>query len=339
MPTVIAIEAKPLGIGNINSEFHHLYLVKTVTDSQGHILSEKVIRGNLEADGSLGTLANADLATSPDRRSVSMYEARHRTVLDLDGRSAEDVWKVMVKHAVNIDRAHLSYSIDIYGNLSGSDRNSNSVVASVLHSVGIDWAQNFPIGISPGEAPLYGQLGAMKVNDSLSGTERKDKIYGGVGSDSLYGLGQNDYLSGESGNDRLWGGSGNDQLVGGSGDDRLYGGYGQDILRGDAGKDAFVFTTAVRNTTSFDTIRYYSVADDTIWLDNAVFTALGRAGHLSVSAFWTGTMAHDVTDRIIYNSGNGSLYYDPDGTGAANQVTIAKMTAGLKMSYAEFLVI
>jgi hypothetical protein len=71
---------------------------------------------------------------------------------------------------VNIDAARLPYSFDIYQELPGGDLNSNSVVASVLHTVGIDWPVTYPIGIRPGEAPLYGQLPYMKVNDILYGT-------------------------------------------------------------------------------------------------------------------------------------------------------------------------
>jgi len=210
MPTVIAIEAKPLGIGSINSEFHHLYLVKTVTDGRGRVLSEKVIRGGLEPDGSLGTLANADLASSPDRRGPDTLQERHRTLLDLGDRNAEDVWKVMVEHAVNIDAAHLAYSLDVYRRLPGGDLNSNSVVASVLHSVGIDWSQYCPKGIRTGEAPLYGQLQFMTVNDVLHGTAHADTVFGGVGNDTLYGGADNDRLVGDHGNDRLYGASGRD---------------------------------------------------------------------------------------------------------------------------------
>ncbi|HEU6441277.1 MAG TPA: calcium-binding protein [Microvirga sp.] len=321
MPTVIAIEAKPLGVGDINSEFHHLYLVKTVTDSQGRVLSERVIRGSFESDGSLGTLANVDLASSPDRRGPDTLQERHRTLLDLGGRNAEDVWKVMVKHAGNIDAAHLPYSFDVYRRLPGSDLNSNSVVASVLNSVGIDWSQSYPKGIRAGEAPLYGQLQFMTVNDVLYGTARGDTIFGGVG------------------NDRLYGASGSDHLAGGSGDDRLHGGNGRDTLRGNAGQDAFVFDTRPNSVTNLDTLPDFSVADDTIWLDTSVFTSLGAVGPLKSSMFWTGAAAHDATDRIVYDSARGLLYYDPDGAGGAGKVSLAKLSTGLKMTSADFLIV
>jgi len=339
MPTVIAIEAKPLGVGDINSEFHHLYLVKTVTDSLGRVLSEKVIRGSVEPDGSLGTLANVDLASSPDRRGSDTPQERHRTILDLGARKAEDVWAVMVKHAVNIDAAHLPYSFDVYRQFPGGDLNSNSVVSSVLHSVGINWATHYPVGIRPGEVPLYGQLQHMKVNDVLYGTARRDIIFGGVGNDAIYGGAENDRLAGESGNDRLHGGGGNDNMTGGTGDDRLYGGDGRDTLRGNSGRDAFVFNTRPNGLTNLDTLSDFSVADDTIWLDNNVFASLGQAGPLRPSMFWAGTAAHDATDRVVYDSGQGVLYYDPDGTGAASKVAVTKLSTGLKMTYADILIV
>ena len=89
MPTVIAIEAKPVEFEGIDSGFLHLYLVKTVTDEQGRVISEKVIRGTAGSNGDLETLADANLATSPDRRGSDTPEERHRKVLDLGTRDAE----------------------------------------------------------------------------------------------------------------------------------------------------------------------------------------------------------------------------------------------------------
>ena len=183
MPTVIAIEAKPVEFEGVNSGFLHLYLVKTVTDEQGRVVSEKVIRGNEPGSGGdLETLADANLATSPDRRGSDTPEERHREVLDLGTRDANDVWQIMVQHANNIEKADLDYSVDIFEEVSGGDVNSNSVVASVLHSVGLNLSTSFPDGVSRSDAPLYGQLQYMYVDDTLSGTENSDRIMGGVGN-------------------------------------------------------------------------------------------------------------------------------------------------------------
>ncbi|MBB4039959.1 hypothetical protein GGR34_001606 [Microvirga flocculans] len=339
MPTVIAIEAKPVDLEGVISGFLHLYLVKTVTDSHGHVLSEKVIRGSLESDGRLGTIANVDLAFSPDRRGSDTPAERHRTVLDIGTRNAGDVWKVMVQHAVDIDRAELRYSFDIFRQLPGYDLNSNSVVASLLHTVGLDWATSLPVGVSRSEVPLYGQLQDMRVNDTLSGTANKDRILGGVGSDQIKAGQSNDIIWGETGNDRLYGNSGNDTISGGIGNDRLYGSYGKDVLSGGSGQDVFVFHTSPHGTRDADTIRDFSVRDDTIWLENKIFSALGAAGALKSSAFWTGDEAHDATDRIIYDRADGVLYYDRDGTGAADQIAVAKLAEGLRLTSADFRIV
>ncbi len=338
MPTVIAIEAKPVEFEGIDSGFLHLYLVKTQTDARGRVISEKVIRGSLEDNGDLGTIAGSDLAFSPDRRGSDPPEERHRNELDLGGRNANDVWKVMVQHAANIDRADLRYSADIFQELPGRDLNSNSVIASVLHSAGLDWRQSLPEGINRSKAPLYGQLEHMRVDDSLSGAANRDRIYGGVGNDLIKGAQQNDTLSGESGNDRIYGSSGNDNLHGGAGNDRLYGGWGADLFRGGSGQDAFVFYSRPTDT-NIDTIRDFSPKNDTVWLDNTVFSTLGSAGRLKSTAFWTGDQAHDATDRVIYDRSDGVLYYDQDGTGAVGQVAFAKISTGLRMTYADFQVI
>lgn len=339
MPTVIAIEAKPLEFEDINSGFFHLYLVKTETDAGGRIVSEKVIRGSLEGIDDLGTIAGADLASSPDRRGTDTPEDRHSTLLDLGSRNANDVWKVMVQHAVNIDKADLHYSFDIFREFPGGDLNSNSVIASVLYAGGLDWATSLPVGVSRSEAPLYGQLQYMDVNDTLSGTANSDRIRGGVGNDKINAGQANDTISGEDGNDRLWGSSGNDSLSGGNDDDRLYGGWGNDILRGGSGKDAFVFYKNPNGITNIDTLRDFSVLNDTVWLENNVFTAAGPTGRLKSAAFWTGDAAHDATDRVIYDRGDGVLYYDSDGTGAVEQVAFAKLATGLRMTSADFQIV
>jgi Ca2+-binding RTX toxin-like protein len=339
MPTVIAIEAKLLEARGINAGFHHLYLVKTETDDTGRVLSEKVIRGTLGNGGELETLANADLATSPDARGSDTVVDRHRRELDLGGRDADDVWKVMVKHAQNIDRANLDYSVDIFGRFDGGDINSNSVVASVMFSVGINWSTNYPFGISRSEAPLFGQLAYMNVNDGLYGTARNDTVQGGVGNDNLHAGGGNDLLAGGNGIDRLYGALGDDRVTAGGGDDLLSGGSGADILRGGVGQDAFLFNTLPDGTISLDTIRDFSVANDTIWLDNRIFTEAGPEGRLKSWLFWTGSVAHDATDRIIYDSADGVLYYDPDGTGATTQVAITNISTGLNLTYADFRIV
>ena len=108
------------------------------------------------------------------------------------------------------------------------------------------------------------------------------------------------------------------------GDDTLSGGLGRDTLSGGTGRDVFVFDTKPNAKTNLDRIAGYSVADDTIWLENAVFKALGKkTGALKSSAFHAGEKAHDASDRIVYNPKTGALFYDEDGTGAKAAIEMA----------------
>jgi Ca2+-binding RTX toxin-like protein len=146
----------------------------------------------------------------------------------------------------------------------------------------------------------------------------------------INGNGAANKLSGAAGNDVLRGAGGNDTLIGGSGNDTLDGG---------AGADQFLFNTTPNATTNHDNILAYSVADDTIALDQTIFTGLPTLGTLDASAFYAGTSAHDADDRIIYNSATGNIYYDADGNGSGAQVLFAHVTAGTGLTNADFLIV
>lgn len=57
--------------------------------------------------------------------------------------------------------------------------------------------------------------------------------------------------------------------------------------------------------------------------------------------FAAGTQAADAGDRIIYDAGTGSLFYDADGTGAGAQVRFAVLgtTTHPTVTASDFLVI
>jgi Ca2+-binding RTX toxin-like protein len=126
------------------------------------------------------------------------------------------------------------------------------------------------------------------AGDSYNGIEN---LTGSVHVDSLTGNALANTLNGLGGVDTLAGGLGNDALNGGLGNDNLTGG---------AGFDAFVFNTAI-GAANLDQITDFSVADDTVRLDDAIFTGLAR-GVLSSAAFHIGMAAGAADDRIIYNS-------------------------------------
>jgi Ca2+-binding RTX toxin-like protein len=117
----------------------------------------------------------------------------------------------------------------------------------------------------------------------------------------------------------------------------LFGKAGSDTLFGGAGNDTFYFDTAL-GAANVDTIIDYNVAQDTIRLENAIFVGL-VAGTLAASAFRIGTAAADADDRIIYNSTNGALIFDSNGSAAGGAIQFAKLAAGLALTNNDFVVV
>ncbi|MEE1613861.1 Ig-like domain-containing protein [Microvirga sp. CF3016] len=144
--------------------------------------------------------------------------------------------------------------------------------------------------------------------------------------------------------DMLTGGSGKDTFKGGAGDDKLSGGADNDTLWGEKGKDVFVFDTALGTSSTdrkvnFDTIKDFSVRDDSIQLDNAIFKKLVKVGKLNKNYFTTGDKAKDKNDYVVYNSKTGVLSYDADGSGKGKAVEFAQLSRNLKMTEKDFFVI
>jgi Ca2+-binding RTX toxin-like protein len=146
-------------------------------------------------------------------------------------------------------------------------------------------------------------------------------------------------ITGNSAANVIRGFDANDILKGLGGDDTLFGGDGKDALYGGGGSDIFVFDTALSAPGNVDSIHDFVATDDTIDLDNDVFTAAGAVGALAAGAFFAGTAAHDSGDRIIYDGATGNIYYDADGNGAGAQVLFAHVAAGTALTNADFVII
>lgn len=146
-------------------------------------------------------------------------------------------------------------------------------------------------------------------------------------------------IHGTDGRNTLTGTSVAEQIFGYGGNDKLNGKFGNDILSGGSGKDIFVFDTTPDPISNLDTIMDFKVVDDTVYLENAIFTRLGSAGKMNAKQFWIGAKAHDADDRIIYDNATGSLYYDKDGTGASAAIEFAKLTPKLMMTASDFLIV
>jgi Ca2+-binding RTX toxin-like protein len=169
----------------------------------------------------------------------------------------------------------------------------------------------------------YGLAGSTGVTVSLA--KSIAQATGGSGSDTLtriehlIGSAYADKLTGNTGANNLNGGAGNDLLSGDLGNDILNGGLGNDTLFLGLGSDIVRFDTLLDATNNRDTISDFNVTDDTIQLENSIFTALATLGTLTAGSFRSGAgfiSAADANDYLIYNSTTGVLYYDSDGSGA-----------------------
>lgn len=196
------------------------------------------------------------------------------------------------------------------------------------------------------------------ANDQLFGGDLGDRINGLDGDDRIRGWGGNDKLNGQDGNDVLTGGGGSDTLTGGAGDDRLLGGVGNDILAGGAGRDildgaegrdqlrggggndlltggagadTFIFLTRNDGT---DTITDWNAAEgDKIQIDASAFGGGLSAGALAAARLVIDGGPNKAFGQFLFNSANGMLRWDADGTGAGAAVTIVKlMNGGLPMT-------
>ncbi|WP_287245207.1 MULTISPECIES: 5'-nucleotidase C-terminal domain-containing protein [unclassified Okeania] len=158
-------------------------------------------------------------------------------------------------------------------------------------------------------------------DDTLVGDEIDDTVIGGFGNDFLYGKDGDDILEGRPGFDRLFGGSGNDTLNGGQGRDRLNSGPGDDIMTGGASIDRFIFNTNQaydQDDLGEDRITDFDIERDIILINRTTFTAID-SGDSFENVFATVTSNNDAATEdavIVYNTDNGNLFYNQNGSDA-----------------------
>lgn len=225
----------------------------------------------------------------------------------------------------------------IFGNNGNNVLDGGASDDTIFWSPGADQI----IGGSGLDTVSYLGSSAIKVNLATGTSSKGDKL---SSIENVSGSSFNDTLTGNAGANRLEGGNGADKLNGGNGNDTLLGSYGNDVLTGGAGRDVFVFDYPPVSKFNYDKIVDYKVASDLIWLDKTIFTKLGKSGSLASPAklnkkFFAIGIAKDKNDYVLYDTSTGVLSYDADGSGRKAPVGIAKLTAGLKMTYGEFFLI
>ncbi|WP_095090704.1 beta strand repeat-containing protein [Mesorhizobium sophorae] len=184
-----------------------------------------------------------------------------------------------------------------------------------------------------------------RVSESTVGANGTDTVNGYISIN----LGDGNHFTGNIENVALRSGAsinatGNslaNTLTGNSGNNVLDGRGGNDTMSGSTGQDIFVFTTALNASTNVDRITDFSVADDTIRVDNAIFAALGGSGTLTADQFIKNTtgLAGDGNDHIIYETDTGWLTYDSNGSAAGGSTHFATLAANLALTNADFVVV
>jgi len=182
------------------------------------------------------------------------------------------------------------------------------------------------IGAAGSDTVSYREaVAGVRVNLATVGLQET----GGSGRDTLSGI------------ENLDGSAHGDRLSGNAGENILNGGLGNDTLSGGAGRDHFRFDSSLRGS-NVDQLVDFATGVDVIELYQRAFANLGNVGELSFERFRANRtgLAVDASDRIIYATDSGGLYFDEDGSGAAHPVLFAILGVSIhpRIDAADFLI-
>ena len=174
---------------------------------------------------------------------------------------------------------------------------------------------------------LVVDFSAGTINGGVSGTMAFtgiERIVAGNSADRMTGNGASQTLTGQGGNDTIEGMGGNDTLWGGG------------------GSDFFVFYEA--GTANADRISDWVSGTDKVQFESSsTFANIGADGNFAAgdARFWSSTTgtAHDASDRVLYNTTTGQLYYDADGTGSIAAQLVATVQSGAAVAATDIVVI
>lgn len=244
--------------------------------------------------------------------------------------------RVMSAGAANLTGNSLSNTL--YAGKGDNVLIGGSGTDTLSYAYGANGTTGVKVSLNTTAAQSTGGSGADTISgfERLTGSSYNDSLSGNSGANILRGGNGNDTLSGGIGADTLYGDAGNDQLRGGTGNDILYGGAGQDFFRFDS-------LLGTSTTPNIDQIKDFVVADDTIQLENSIFTKFGTTttGTINAAYFKANTtgLAADSNDYITYETDTGKLCYDADGNGAGASVQIALLGINLALTSADFYLV
>ena len=203
-----------------------------------------------------------------------------------------------------------------------------------------------------GDDKLYGNAGS----DTLSGGAGSDYLDGGIDADMLIGgIGDDTFVVDNLGDvvfEAIGGGIdtvissvsfalqgtnvenltltgsaysargsvGDNHLIGNDLNNLIDPGWGSDFMVGGGGADSFVFEGI--GLGDQNVIGDFESGIDKIYLESAAFAGSMEYGAPSSDHFVVGTAATQVFGQFIFDTSTGTLYWDPDGTGADAAVEI-----------------
>ena len=249
---------------------------------------------------------------------------------------------------------------------------TDTVLASVSYSFKGVYAENLTLtgsGNINGTGNKFANvITGNSGNNVIDGAAGADTMRGGLGNDTYYvdnagdkaielqGQGHDKVFSSVTytlkgqyvedltltGSDTI-NGTGNkldNTIVGNRKSNIINGGDGNDILTGGNGGDRFVFDTALR-ASNVDTITDFNPRDDSIRIDNAVFLGLAEGSLIGRDQFKDLAQGPvDSSDRILYDSRTGDLFFDRDGSGTQYDAVKFAVIENLEtLTYRDFLVI
>lgn len=197
--------------------------------------------------------------------------------------------------------------------------------------------QDFASG-DKGDDTVFGGQDADTVlgasgDDVIFGGQDNDIVMGGEGNDFAFGNKGDDSVYGDSGDDSVYGGQGEDTVFGGSGNDVLFGDKGNDLMSGGEGEDTFRLeffgdaptpVSLGNRVLGLDTITDFNPAEDVISLDIRLFPALDDTLRASFSQLGTFSDLSAQEAAIVYDPGQGLVYYNPT-TAPGDEVDILKL--------------
>ncbi|WP_225204539.1 calcium-binding protein [Novosphingobium huizhouense] len=327
--------ADPFVSGDVRMQVLASHAGRTYTGTGG----ADMLTGTGKDDTLIGLAGNDVLDGRGGFDTVSYAAAGAGVVVSLAATVAHDTIGAGVDKLVSIEGLIGSAFDDRLGGNSAANVLSGGAGADTLRGLG-------------GNDRLEGGLG----NDTLDGGAGADLMIGGRGSDTYYVDNAGDVVIESSfrdpvsgkplgGNDRVvssvdyrlpdlverltltgsadlhaFGNGLDNVIVGNSGDNFIFGAGGSDRLTGGGGADTFELIQLGRGAP---TITDFTPGTDHLAL-KAFFAFYDREGStLSDAELAYGTKARTPDQHLIYNATTGTLFYDPDGSGAQAQFRIA----------------